>query len=81
MKKTSSKNVYELSVVIERDSKTSFFAYVPSLQGCYTSGKTFNEALEKIKDAAALYLEELKSEKIKIPQKSQLSIVSLEVRV
>lgn len=79
MKKVVAKSSYELSVVIERDSKTSFFAYVPTLQGCYTSGKTFDEALENIRDAASLYIEDLKQEKVKLPKRSQMSVISLEV--
>ena len=81
MKKEVSKSTHELSVVIERDSKTSFFAYAPTLQGCYTSGKTFDEALENIRDAVTLYIEDLKQEKIKLPKRSQMSILSLEVSI
>jgi predicted RNase H-like HicB family nuclease len=81
MKKSTIKTPYELSVVIERDSKTTFFAYVPALQGCYTSGSTFDEALANIRDAAILYIEDLKQDKIKVPRRSQMSILSLEVIV
>ena len=49
-------NTYRFPVVIESDSD-GFFAYCPDLQGCYTQGKTFEEALTNIRDAVRLHLE------------------------
>lgn len=48
---------YRFPVVIESDSD-GFFAYCPDLQGCYTQGRTFEEALTNIRDAARLHLED-----------------------
>ena len=48
---------YRFPVVIESDSD-GFFAYCPDLQGCYTQGRTFEEALVNIRDAARLHLED-----------------------
>ena len=44
-------------VVIESDSD-GFFAHCPDLRGCYTQGKTFEEALANIRDAVRLHLED-----------------------
>ena len=41
---------YRFSVVIERD-ENGYYAYCPELQGCYTQGDTYEEALANIKDA------------------------------
>ncbi|KLU60500.1 hypothetical protein CEB3_c33510 [Peptococcaceae bacterium CEB3] len=39
-------------------------ATCPILDGCYTQGKTVDEALENIKEAIALCLEDLKEDEI-----------------
>ena len=44
-------------VVIERDEDGVYIAYCPALQGCYTQGDTYEEALENIKDAIRLHIE------------------------
>jgi predicted RNase H-like HicB family nuclease len=49
-------NTYRFPVVIESDSD-GFFAYCPDLQGCYTQGRTFEEAIANIRDAVRLNIE------------------------
>jgi predicted RNase H-like HicB family nuclease len=34
-----------------------FVASVPSLPGCHTQGKTYEEVMERVKEAVELYLE------------------------
>ena len=48
---------YKFTVVIEKDEH-GYFAYCPELQGCYTQGETYEEALENIKDAIKLHVED-----------------------
>lgn len=48
---------YEFTVVIERDEDGRFVAICPALQGCYTEGKTEEEARQHIQDAIRLHLE------------------------
>ncbi|MCD6217258.1 type II toxin-antitoxin system HicB family antitoxin [bacterium] len=50
-------NNYRLAVVIEKD-EDGYFAYCPQLQGCYTQGNTFEEAIETLKDAVKLNIED-----------------------
>lgn len=52
------KKVYDLTVVIEKDETGRFLAICPTLQGCYTEGETIEEALELIKDAMKLHIED-----------------------
>ncbi len=52
------KKVYDLTVVIEKDEAGRFLALCPALQGCYTEGETVEEALELIKDAMKLHIED-----------------------
>ena len=51
-------------VVIEKDSTGFFVISCPVLEGCYTQGTTIDEALENIKEAIGLCLEDLKEEEI-----------------
>lgn len=48
---------YKFTVVIERDEDGMYVASVPALQGCYTQGGTYEEALENVKDAIRVHLE------------------------
>jgi predicted RNase H-like HicB family nuclease len=52
------KKIYDLTVVIEKDETGRFLALCPTLQGCYTEGETVEEALELIKDAMKLHIED-----------------------
>lgn len=46
-------------VVLEQDPETKEFAvWCPELSGCVSAGATDTEALENIKEAIQLYLEE-----------------------
>ena len=49
---------YDYTVVIERDEDGRFLAICPALQGCYTEGRTKKEALEMIRDAIRLHIED-----------------------
>jgi predicted RNase H-like HicB family nuclease len=48
---------YTLPIIIERHTD-GFFVSCPALQGCYTEGATYDEAVENIKDAIRLHLED-----------------------
>jgi predicted RNase H-like HicB family nuclease len=52
---------YKFTVVVERDEDGLYIASVPLLQGCYTQGETYEEALENIKDAIRLHIEARRS--------------------
>jgi predicted RNase H-like HicB family nuclease len=69
---------YRLSVVIEKD-EDGYFAYCPQLQGCYTQGDTYEEALANIQDAIKLHVEDRKAEGEPIPSTDSISVTSGEV--
>jgi predicted RNase H-like HicB family nuclease len=71
---------YRFSIVIEKD-KDGYFAFCPELQGCYTQGDTYEEALENIKDAIRLQVEDRKENGEDIPQPESVSLTSMEVAV
>lgn len=71
---------YHFSVIVEKD-KDGYFAFCPEFQGCYTQGDTYEEALENIKDAIQLHIEDRVAggEEIQFPE--SVSLTSLEVAV
>jgi len=71
------KNLYDFKVIIEPDKSGGFVVNCPTLQGCYSQGDTIDEALENIKEAILLCLEDLESSGEKIPDPSKLLIGSV----
>ena len=49
---------YQFTVLIEKDETGRFLAICPSLQGCYTDGETKKEAIDLIRDAIRLHVED-----------------------
>ena len=81
--------VLNFKVIIEQDEDSLFVADVPAIPGCYTQGKTYEEAVEKIHEVIELCLEEAKYDpvyraKIDLNEASGdkfLGITSVPVRV
>ena len=48
------KSKRDFTVLIERD-EDGYFVYCPELQGCYTQGDSYEEAMFNIKDAIKLH--------------------------
>lgn len=48
---------YRYSIVVERDEDGVYIASCPALQGCYSQGDTYEEAVENLKDAIRLHIE------------------------
>jgi len=55
----------KLDVVFEKQKEGGFTVYVPALKGCISEGETKKEALENIREAISLYLEEVNKSRIK----------------
>ena len=56
MKKISHNNRW-FPIVVEKDEDGFFVAVNPSLAGCYSQGKTIEEALANVQEATELCLE------------------------
>lgn len=67
----------QFAIVIEKD-QDGYFAYCPALQGCYTQGDTYEEAMENIEDAIRLHIEDRQTEQEHVPAKL-ISVSTLEV--
>ncbi len=52
---------YRYTVVVEKDEDGWYVASVPALQGCYTQGETYQEAMENVKEAILAHIEARKS--------------------
>jgi len=50
------KQTIDFNVFIEQDEDGIYVAKVPEIEGCYTQGKTLEEAIERIKEAIEVCL-------------------------
>ncbi len=69
---------YTLPIIIERDAD-GFFVSCPSLQGCYTQGSTYDEAVDNIKDAIRLHLEDREADQEELLEEKSISLSTVEV--
>lgn len=58
----SNKYDREYQVVFQEETEGGFSVWVPDLSGCASQGETLEEALENIKEAIELYLEDVKED-------------------
>jgi predicted RNase H-like HicB family nuclease len=77
--KKSRTTIFRLPVIVEKDDD-GYFVYCPRLQGCYTQGDTYEEAIANIKDAIHLHIEDRVANKEPLP-KLELSLTAVEVAV
>lgn len=69
-----------LPIIIEADSD-GYFVSCPPLQGCYSQGATYEEAVENIKDAIRLHVEDRLANGEGVPEKISVSLSTVEVAV
>jgi predicted RNase H-like HicB family nuclease len=63
----------KLYVKIEQDEKGYFVAEVPALPGCFSQGKTKEDAIKNIKEAIAGWLEVME-EKVRFNHKKTVEV-------
>jgi predicted RNase H-like HicB family nuclease len=59
----------KLKVILEPSDEGGFTVYVPSRPGCISEGSTMEEAMQNIREAIDLYLEE---EPLILPERAQV---------
>jgi predicted RNase H-like HicB family nuclease len=69
-----------LPIIVEGDSD-GYFVSCPALQGCYSQGNTYEEAVENIKDAIRLHIEDRRANGEEIPEPVSVSLSTVEVPV
>ncbi len=69
-----------LTVIIEKDAD-GYFAQCPELEGCYSQGDNFDEAMRNIREAIELYLETMTKEERQSLSHKEVYTTSLDVNV
>jgi antitoxin HicB len=74
--------IYDFNVLLEPDEEAGgYVVSCPALPGCYSQGETIGEALENIKEAILLCLEDMQAQSQPIPDMSRTLISSVAVAV
>lgn len=60
-KKTIKKSIGQFPVIVHEDTSGGYWVSCPTLEGCYSQGESIEEALENIREAITLCLEESKT--------------------
>ncbi len=68
-------------VLIEKDEDGFFIGALPSLKGCYTYGKTFDELKTNLKEAIEVHLEAFGLEEKELPATGFTGVQEIEVAV
>lgn len=64
---------YSFEIVIEKEPEDDgYLAYSPSLPGCFSNGKTIEEAKRNIREAVQLHVSSLLSHHQAIPQQENM---------
>jgi len=63
-----SKQIYNYTVLLEKEQEGGYHAFCPILKGCHSQGDTFEEALKNITEAMELYIESLIADRQPIPK-------------
>ena len=66
--KSESAQIYNYTVIFEKEIEGGYRAFCPVLKGCHSQGDTFEEAVENITVAISLYLDSLKEDEQPIPK-------------
>jgi predicted RNase H-like HicB family nuclease len=69
-----------LPIIVEADAD-GYFVSCPPLQGCYSQGDTYEEAVENIKDAIRLHIEDRLADGEEVPEHVSVSLSTVEVAV
>jgi predicted RNase H-like HicB family nuclease len=69
-----------LPIIVEADSE-GYFVSCPALQGCYSQGDTYEEAVANIRDAIRLHIEDRLADGEEIPDQVTVSLSTVEVAV
>lgn len=69
-----------LPIIVERD-QDGYFVACPALQGCYSQGETYEEAVANIKDAIRLHVEDRLANSEEISQPVSVSLSTVEIAV
>jgi predicted RNase H-like HicB family nuclease len=69
-----------LPIIVENDQE-DYFVTCPALQGCYSQGETYEEAITNIKDAIRLHVADRLASGEEIPEPASVSLSTVEIAV
>ncbi len=72
--------IYHFAAVIERD-QDGYYAFCPDLQGCYTSGDTYEEAYDNLVDAIKLHIGDRLASGEEINTAESINLTTVQVAV
>lgn len=72
--------IYNIPIVIEKD-ENGYFAYCPTIQGCYTQGETIEEIRKNIEEVIRLHIIDRLEEGEEISIKNFVSFDVIEVAI
>jgi predicted RNase H-like HicB family nuclease len=67
-------------IIVEQDAD-GFYVSCPGLQGCYSEGETYEEAVKNIEDAIRLHLEDRRVSHEELPRQKSVSLSTVEIEV
>lgn len=73
------KTMYVFPAVFEQE-ENGYSVYFPDISGCYTSGKTLEEAMNMAEDALCLMLYDMEEDKREIPNPSSIEQIKDNIR-
>ena len=71
---------YHFSIIVEQDND-GYFVFCPELQGCYSQGETYEEAVQNIKDAIKLHIADRLTNREELPETKSISLSTVEVAI
>lgn len=77
---TKPQRKYKFPIIIEKDAD-GYFAFCPQMQGCYSQGETYEEAMKNIREAIRAHIQESLANKEPITRTEDIAFASLEVAV
>jgi predicted RNase H-like HicB family nuclease len=69
---------FHFAAIIGHDAD-GYWAKCPELQGCYTQGRTYEEALANLREAVGLHVEDRLAAGENVPQVEAISLITVEV--
>ena len=64
---------FTFEIIIEKEEDDEgYFAYSPSLAGCFSNGKTIEEAKRNIREALQQHIAAMQEHTLPIPQKERI---------
>ena len=63
-----SKQIYNYTVLLEKEQHGGYHAFCPVLKGCHSQGDSFEETIENITEAIELYIESLIADNQPVPK-------------